>query len=126
MKRKLRPYSKWSTDEHSRWIDCAHTFGIHLMQAARDEAISAIPADATERERQLATKAAFDALYGVAQLLDGVADSDIDDDHRIEYALHARVRDSEWNEIESIELDPDGDGICMGIHGWWKDEYWPK
>ncbi|MFM9924704.1 hypothetical protein VLK31_17050 [Variovorax sp. H27-G14] len=107
----LPPPESWRTDPEGRWIDAANTFGHHLMQAARDRAFARIPASATPECRDIARQAALDAIYGVLMLLDGVADSD-----GVRYALQARVQPADT--AETIELAPDGDGLCMGFHGW--------
>ena len=113
------PYSSWPSEEHARWIRAGNTFGRHLMAAARDYAFKLIPKDALAAQRELAEKAALDAIYGVMMLLDGVARTPIDDRHRAEYVLSVRVlRESEGPPVEEFELAPEGDGLCMGFHGW--------
>jgi len=57
-------------------------------------------------------------------LFDGVIDSRIDEDHGVEFALIARIFNEKSREyLEEIELAPDGDGLCMGIHMWEDEEY---
>jgi hypothetical protein len=113
------PYASWPSEVHARWIRAGNTFGRHLMAAARDYAFGRIPKDTPPAQRELAEKAALDAIYGVMMLLDGVARSPIDDEHRAEYVLSLRVlRESEEAPVERFELAPDGDGLCMGFHGW--------
>jgi hypothetical protein len=75
--------------------------------------------------RDTAEKAALDAIYGMMMLLDGIPTNDIDADHRVVYALEARVTDrrSGWEPIEHFELAPDGDGLCIGYHGWVKGDF---
>lgn len=108
------PPESWRTDPDGRWIDAANTFGHHLMQAARDRAFARIPASATPECRDTARQAALDAIYGVLMLLDGVADSD-----DIRYVLRAEVQRADAADTaDTIELAPDGDGLCMGFHGW--------
>jgi hypothetical protein len=52
-------------------------------------------------------------------LFDGVAESRIDQTHRIQYALFARVlQANQADAVEQFELAPDGDALCMGYHGW--------
>jgi hypothetical protein len=57
-------------------------------------------------------------------LLDGVASSDIDNSHSIEYALQCRIfgPDPEGSRkakvLETIELGPESDGLCGSYHGW--------
>jgi hypothetical protein len=113
------PYTGWPSDPHARWIQAGNTFGRHLMAAARDYAFEQIPESASAAERTVAEKAALDAIYGMMMLLDGVADSTIDDTHVAEYVfLSCVISDEESQPIEQFELAPGGDGLCMGFHGW--------
>ncbi len=47
---------------------------------------------------------------------------EIDARHRVTYALEARIRNGSGDEVERIELAPEGDGLCMGYHGWVKGD----
>lgn len=121
------PYSSWPPDEGGRWVRAGNAFGRHVMAAARDYAVGRLPPDATPDQRRLAETAALDAVYGVMMLLDGVADSAIDDAHRAEYVLLARVlREDRDEPVEEIELAPGGDGLCMGFHGWAAGDFGPS
>ena len=97
------PYDSWSTDPQQRWIDAANVFGYHLMQASLKRALERVPATASAECQDIARQAALDAIYGVLMLLDGVADSEL--------------------PCEGIELAPDGDGLCMGFHGWVEGDF---
>ncbi len=113
------PFSKWPADPHARWIEAGNTFGRHLLAAARDYAFERIPVSTLPEVRETAKRAALDAIYGMMMLLDGVTDTKLDKSHRVEYALVARVRTADQlDPVEQFELAPDGDGLCMGYHGW--------
>ena len=117
-------YLSWPADEHARWIRAGHTFGRHLMAAARDYAISRMSKTMTLEERRVAEKAALDAIYGMMMLLDGVANSDLDKDHVVQYVLSAQVIDNGSKvPVEEFELAPNGDGLCMGFHAWTAGEF---
>ena len=117
-------YANWPSEPHARWLQAGNTFGWHLMTAARDYAVQRIPASASPGDREIAQKAALDAIYGIMMLLDGAAESKIDETHRVEYALVARIFASGQREaIEQFELAPHGDGLCMGFHGWTAGEF---
>jgi hypothetical protein len=117
-------FRKWPREEHARWIMAGNTFGRHLMAASREYALERIPKLATSKERELAEKAVLDAIYGVMMLLDGVSDSRIDKDHVAAYVLLSRIFASGQSEpVEQFELAPDGDGLCMGFHGWVADDF---
>jgi hypothetical protein len=118
-------YPDWPTEPHSRWIAFGHTFGRHLMEAARDYAFQRIPSIASPEQRAPAEASALDAMYGMLMLLDGIPLNKIGPDHAIRYALIARVRQypSGANPVEVVELAPDGDGLCLGYHSWIRGEF---
>jgi hypothetical protein len=102
------PFSEWPTDPHARWIEAGNTFGRHLIAAARDYALGRIAETAAAETRAAAEKAALDAIYGMMMLLDGVADARIDEAHRVEYALFARIRKAgQRDPVEQFELAPE-------------------
>lgn len=116
-------YAAWPREDHARWLRAGNAFGRHLM-AARDYARERIDSRATPAARAVAERAIHDALYGVMMLLDGVADTALDRRHAIEYVLQARVRDRGSSEVlETFELAPDGDGLCMGFAGWSRGDF---
>ncbi|TYP73188.1 hypothetical protein [Paenibacillus methanolicus] len=117
-------YKNWPTDEHARWIRMGHFFGKTLMEEVKGHAKERIDPASSVEERLAAEKAIRDTLYGFMMLLDGVIDSPIDQDHGVEFALVARVFNQDTREyLEEIELAPDGDGLCMGIHMWEDGEF---
>lgn len=116
-------YENWSSEPHARWIDAGNTFGWHLMCAARDYALKRISSHASPDARAAAEQSALDAIYGVMMLLDGVAPAN-SGNARVEYALLARVRTAgSSSPSEVLELAPNGDGLCMGFHGWRDGEF---
>jgi hypothetical protein len=120
----LRPYETWPEDRNSRWVYAGHTFGIHLIKAARDQALGQIPAGTDEATKRVASKAIRTALGGVAELLDGFFRNEIDSEHRVEYVLQARIVHTDGRELETVELARGGDGLAMGLSGWWLNEFW--
>src|SRR5437588_10935268 len=121
--RATRPYAEWSADEQARWIDAADIFGRHLRESARDYALEKIPASASDEAKAVAKEAVLDALYGVMMVLEGIPRNDIDPEHWLQYVLSARVRDRHGATLETIELSPGGDGLCMSYHGWLIDDF---
>ncbi|HJN07129.1 MAG: hypothetical protein QGH33_03020 [Pirellulaceae bacterium] len=56
-------------------------------------------------------------------LLDGLLDTRVGPEHEVEYVLQARIVDSDHAPVKTIELAPDGDGLQMGLTGWWRNEF---
>src|SRR5579884_4443598 len=100
-----------------------HTFGRHLMQHVRGWARSQIPADAPSDVRAAAEQGVDNCLYALMDLFDGYWLNKVDEGHRVEYALLARIRDDEDRIVETFELAPDGDGLSLGIHGWLEGDF---
>ena len=70
-----KPYEEWRTNPIDRAEDAAYTFGFHLMQHCRREALKKIqsgPVPATSEEFHAQVSAAVDtALHNVMDLLGG-------------------------------------------------------
>ena len=116
-----RPYSAWRNDPDQRWRDAFHTFGHLLMTHARDNALDQVPATASGETRTIAAKAAVDALYNVMMILERVVVAPAEDEHMLEFALIARVRETTkpYRVVEEFELAPNGEeSACMGFHFW--------
>src|SRR6266702_2910757 len=119
-----RSYAEWPAESQARWIAAADTFGQHLADGARDYALARIPGSASEETRAIAKQAVHDALYGVMMVLEGITRNDIDGDHWMQYVLSTRVRGrQEGITLETIELSPVGDGLCMGFHSWLNEDF---
>ena len=59
-------------------------------------------------------------------ILDGVVRSPIYDEHYLEFALVARVKESNepYRVVEEFELAPEGEeSACMGFHFWTSGEF---
>ena len=120
----LEPYASWPEEPESRWVYAGHTFGIHLMKATRDQALKRIPADADEETRRVAAAAVHTAIFGMMELLDGFFRNEIDSEHRVDYVLQAHIRSRDGGPVqETVEIAPGGDGLAIGFHGWWKNEF---
>ena len=119
----MRKFKDWRTNSHERWIDAANVFGSQLFTYAREEQMSNLAEDLTTRERTIAVEAINNTLYAVLMMLDGVVDLKVDANHSTEYSLMQRVFDDQSRLVSEIELTPNGDGLCMGFHGWKSNEF---
>jgi len=97
------------------------------MAHARDFAVNRIPSTASPEARELAKKAALDALYGVMQILDGAAGDPLDEQRAVEFLLLGRVvlrTDSGRADVlEEYEIGPGGEGLCAGFPRWMKGDF---
>lgn len=118
-----RKYADWPTDEHARWIHAGHTFGMHLMENIRNAAIGDLPDDINDESKKIALTAIDGVVYKMMAFFDGIYRFEIDDITKVEYALMSRIEQPDGN-TEEFEIGPNGDGLCMAIHGWLDNEYW--
>ena len=113
-----KPCNQWSKEEHGRWMDAANAFGIHLLEHVRADAVKDVPLNLAPEIREVALEAIDATLWHLMELLDGFYRNTIDEEHAAEYVLTSRIWDSKDEELESIELAPNGDGLPMGFAGW--------
>jgi hypothetical protein len=105
-----RPYEQWRTAPFDRAEDAAYTFGNHLMQHCRTEALKSIesapaPASATEFRTQVAV-AVDTALHNVMDLLEGFWPTQAGPNHQVAYALSVCVNDMNGTPVERIDISP--------------------
>jgi hypothetical protein len=121
------PYEQWPEDKRTRELIVQHWFGRDLMAHARDFAAKRIPSTASPEARELAKKAALDAIYGVMQILDGVTGDPLDEQRAVEFLLLGRIvqtTDSGRPDVlEEYEIGPGGEGLCNGFPRWIKGDF---
>jgi hypothetical protein len=120
-----RPFSEWRTDSHRRAEDAAYTFGSHLMQYCRAEAIKVL-GSSTEAAvtRTQAEKAIDTALHNVMDLLEGFfGPLQAGTGHRVEYALSVLVKDDRGNAIERVDVSPCMLDLPIGYWKWKDGEF---
>ena len=118
----IRPYAEWPHDEQLRWINAGNTFGAHLFQHVRDNAICRIAAE-TALDVEQSKRAVDVTLRTIMDLLDGYYRPTVGESHLAEYVLLVRIRDADGNAVETVELAPDGDGLAMGYAGWERGDF---
>lgn len=105
-------------DEDGQRIYLSHEFGRLFFDMARAPALARVSA-LPESVRPDVEAILDSALYAVTQLLDGVTDSIRSEHLQLEFALIARLRESDTGEpVMEVELAPMGEGLCIGYHSW--------
>lgn len=97
------------------WLQ--HAAGRILMEDVRGYARARLPESLTEGERAAALTAIDDALYGLMMVVDGVTGSLRNERHSVEIGVQLRLRDAD-EIVATLDLPEEGDGMCMGYHGW--------
>lgn len=111
------------TDERDKELWLQHGAGFIIFQDARQYAIDEIPASYNEEQRAIALKAIDDAIYGFMMIIDGVSGCLKNDKFKLSLETKVKLEAKSKNEpVEELDL-AQGDGMCMGYHGWKEDDY---
>lgn len=103
------------------WLQ--HAVGRILFEDVRGYAIDQIERTLSTEACAAAKKGIDDALYGLMMVLDGVTGALANETQRVELAVQARLVNRSPEEVV-VELDlKEGDGMCMGYHGWLEGNY---
>src|SRR5690348_17253165 len=101
------------------WLQ--HAAGFILFEDVRRYAIERIDPALSADARAAAEKAIDDALYGLMMVIDGVTGSIRSGKHRVCIEFFARLiermNDRDVGILSEVDLR-NGDGMCMGYHGW--------
>ncbi len=103
------------------WLQ--HAAGFIFFEDVRGYAIERLDPTLDETGRKAALKAIDDAVYGLMMVIDGVTGGLCDSEYAVHIQTNVRLRRRHTDEvIESLDLF-DGDGMCMGFHGWLQDDF---
>lgn len=103
------------------WIQ--HAAGFILFQDMREYALERIDPALPEEAKAVARKGIDDAVGGLMMILDGVTGAIRNDTHRVNLRVAVELVDTNSNEVtQSLDL-MDGDGMCMGYHGWIDNDF---
>ena len=116
-----KSYEQWRTETYNREEDAAHAFGYHLILHCRDEALSEIPLDTDEDTRKIIEDRVDTALHNVVDMLEGFWKLDSGSNYTIERALQVRVKNSDDELMESVEISPCKVDLPIGYWGWAQD-----
>lgn len=111
------------SDSRQRELWLQHAIGFILFQDVRNYALQRIDPLLKDDSKAAATKAINDAVYGLMMVLDGVAGTLANESRRVNLRVLAELVDAKSNDVlESLDL-LDGDGMCMGYHGWIENNF---
>lgn len=103
------------------WVQ--HGAGRILFEDVRGYARERLDEGLSAEARAAALKAIDDTMYGLMMVIDGVTGTIPGDGRAL--SLRAVVRlEQDDRDPRLYELDLfEGDGMCMGYHGWLEDDY---
>jgi hypothetical protein len=101
---------EWRESSFDREEDAAYTFGSHLTQHCRSEALKGLESagipKTEEAFRAEVTKAVDTALHSVMDLLEGFWPTQAGPNHRVAYALSVCVSAMDRKTVERIDISP--------------------
>ncbi|MBJ7428654.1 MAG: hypothetical protein JHD28_06840 [Bacteroidia bacterium] len=108
-------------DERSKELWLQHAAGFIIFQDMRKYAIDRIPDEQDDDIRRKIIAGIDDAIYGLMMMMDGVTGTLANEEYlvRIESKILLERNDEIVQEINTLE----GDGMCMGFHGWKEGDF---
>ena len=108
-------------DERARELWLQHAAGFILFQDMRNYAIDKIPEEVDELTKEKVIAGIDDTIYGLMMMMDGVTGSLSNEQYSvtIKQVIQLNQNGETVQEINTL----DGDGMCMGFHGWLEGDY---
>lgn len=103
------------------WLQ--HAAGRILIEDVRAYALEKINSGLSEEARFAAEKGIDDALYGLMMVIDGVSGTLANDSQHVELSVKAGLANHEPPNVLAVLDLRDGDGMCMGYHGWLEGDF---
>lgn len=98
-----------------------HTAGFILFQDVRQYAVERIDPALADDVRAAVRKGIDDAVYGLMMVIEGVSGGLSNANHTVHIDFIARLAARSESGDGDLPLEIDlrqGDGMCMGYHGW--------
>ena len=108
-----------SDRQRELWLQ--HAAGLILVEDVARYAEDRLDPGLAPEVRAVAEAAIRDALYGLMMVADGVSGTLCGEDERITVSVVVR-RECDGEVVEELDLS-DGDGACMGFHGWIEGDF---
>jgi hypothetical protein len=110
-------------DARSRELWLQHAAGKIIFEDARQCAIDEIPEDVDEDTRDKIIDGINNTIYGIMQIFDKVSGSFSNSEFIVEFDNIIKLISRKDDQvIDQVDLS-DGDGMCMGYHGWLEDDF---
>ncbi len=112
------------TQPRARELWLQHAAGFIVFEDVRRYAMERIDPKLTGKARAAVQKGIDDAVYGLMMVIDGVSGGLSNAKHKVN--LNLTVRLETRGEVKRIESEVDlfqGDGMCMGYHGWLEGDF---
>ena len=104
-------------DARARDLWLQHAAGWIVFRDVRQRALSRIDPQLPEAAQTAARQAVDDTVYALMQCMDGVSGQVDGPNFSLALHTHIALLDEGGNETQTLDVR-DGDGMCMGFHGW--------
>jgi hypothetical protein len=114
------------TEPRARELWLQHAAGLIFLEDVRRYAMERIDPALTDESRAAVQKGIDDALYGLMMIIDGVTGGISNASHTvyIDFIVRLATRDDSEDGGILSEVDlRNGDGMCMGYHGWLEGDF---
>src|SRR5262245_55096108 len=114
------------TEPRTRELWLQHAAGFILFEDVRRYAIERIDPTLTPEARAAVKKGIDDAVYGLMMVIDGVSGAVRNANYMVYIDFIVRLAARCDSKIDGVlsEIDlRNGDGMCMGYHGWLDDDF---
>jgi hypothetical protein len=101
------------------WLQ--HASGFIFLEDVRNYALGRLDPASGRETRAVVVKAVNDALYGLMMVIDGVSGVLRREETKVELSVTARL--VHGAEVTAELNLRDGDGMCMGYHGWLEGDF---
>lgn len=107
--------------DRARELWLQHAAGFILFEDVRRVAADKIDPALEPKAKSAALKAIDDAVYGLMQVIDGVSGNLRSGDGGVSLGVSVRLQRG-GQTVQVLDL-ADGDGFCMGFHGWVQGDF---
>lgn len=114
------------TEERARELWLQHAAGFIVFEDVRRFALDRIEAGLSAEALAAAKKGIDDAVYGLMMVIDGVTGgiSNTNQNVSIDFIVRLTSRRNSVDDGQLSEVDlRQGDGMCMGYHGWLEGDF---
>lgn len=112
------------TEPRDRELWLQHAAGFIIFEDIRRYAMEKIDPELSTEARSAVLKGIDDAVYGLMMVIDGVTGGLSNANNRVDIDFVVRLQSRDDDEAIESEVDlREGDGMCMGYHGWLEGDF---
>lgn len=107
--------------EQDRELWLQHAAGFIIFQDMRNYAISKIEPGISSEQKAQIINSIDDTIYGLMMIMDGVSGVLSNEEYQVR--IESKVLLERGTELIQEINTLDGDGMCIGFHGWKEDDF---